>query len=218
MSSNYKLLKESKNELIDELLSYFQHIINVSKETYFYTEKHNKVEDDFLDKINLLEEKSDILYDNVLNSSVWIIQSNQPRASNLRFIISCINSAKELERASDYLLLITKFLNKRTLDEKLHNYFMQAFKRCIDILEISYDEFLNNDPFQARQTIKLELENYKSFLSTNTKIMIKHFDELNPNSDILDALIELINAINDLERIVTHVYNLIKSFNYIDLQ
>ncbi|MDE5599704.1 MAG: hypothetical protein K2I49_02095, partial [Ureaplasma sp.] len=125
MSSNYQLLKESKNELIQELLSFFEHIVSVSKETYFYISKHNKVDDDFLEKINLSEEKSDILYDNVLNSSVWIIQKDQPRASNLRFIISCINSAKELERASDYLLLVTKFLNKRTLDDKLHEYFME---------------------------------------------------------------------------------------------
>ncbi|MDE5599945.1 MAG: hypothetical protein K2I49_03315, partial [Ureaplasma sp.] len=97
-------------------------------------------------------------------------------------------------------------------------YFMESFKRCVDILEISYEEFLNKDAFQARKAVKLELDNYKSFLNSHTKVMIKYFGELNQNSDTLDALIELINVVNDLERIVSHVYNLIKSFNYIDLQ
>lgn len=218
MSTNYLLLKESKEELLNEISTFFQHVINLMKKTISFISEEKTISDDSFKEIIDLEEKSDFLYDDVLNSSIWIIQKDQPRAQYLRFVISCINSAKELERASDYVQSIAKFLNKRNLEENIINEFLISFNKSVDICETSYKLFIENDLSATKKEIKELLMKYDLFYKEHMRKTIFSFGTMTTTKEDNNILIDLTIAFSNLERIATHIYNVIKAFSYIDLK
>lgn len=218
MSTNYLLLKESKEELLNEISTFFNHVIDLMKKTISFIETDKTISNDALNEIVLLEEKSDFLYDDVLNSSIWIIQKDQPRAQYLRFVISCINSAKELERASDYIQNIAKFLNKTKLDKKIINEFLISFNKSVDICETSYKLFIENDLSATKKEIKELLIKYDIFYKEHMRKTIFSFGSIKMTEEENNVLIDLTIAFSNLERIATHIYNVIKAFSYINLK
>ncbi len=218
MATNYPLLKESKNDLFDEISRFFEHIVKMNKKVFETYKNENTINEEVLKEISNDEEQSDILYEDALNSSIWIIQTNSPRAGHLRFIVSCMNSAKELEKASDYIYDVALFLNKVKLDDELNKNFMKSFEKCIYIVSNAYELFLNKEMSETKKEIKQLLREYEAFVKEQIKSTIHCLSRDN----IIDEqentiLVDLVMAFNYLEKVIVHVYNVIKAFNYIDL-
>lgn len=218
MSTNYSFMKEAKQELLDVITTFYTHAVNLVDSTYTFFKKNKNITNEFLEELNHKEEQSDLLYDDVIDSSVWIIQKNQPRAAHLRFVISCMNSAKELEKVSDYLLLIAEFLNKRKLDDKLFNNFLKSFERCSQISSTSLKLFKEHDLSETKKEIKFLLKEYELYIKTHIRDSIFYLSTKTLSEEENKMLIDLTIAFSNLEKISTHFYNVIKAFNYIQIK
>lgn len=216
MSINYQLLKESKEELLSEITDFFQHVISLNELVFNKYLKKEKVDDKFLNEIENREEQSDILYNDVMNSVIWAIQTNSPRASNLRFVVSCLNAAKELEKASDYIYDLALILNTVDFEHELFNDFMDSFLKCNEIVNNAYKLFLEQEMSETKKEIQELLKEYEVFLSKQVKSTISYLSKTKNVDE--QQLINWVKSYNFLEKIIIHIYNLIKAFNYIDLK
>ncbi|AAT27497.1 PhoU domain-containing protein [[Mycoplasma] mobile] len=120
MPINYNILLESEKELKRLKIEYFEYVKYIHtkmwKEIF---EKEAKKEEiisiEYNDVILRRLDQAAELNSNLIDECVWTISKDSPRANHLRFIISIIQSAKDLERASAYAFIISKTITRRKI-------------------------------------------------------------------------------------------------------
>lgn len=175
-----------------------------------------KVPEHILKKINSNEsdvDKKEVkLSDKIVNAIVLY----QPMASDLRWVIACYRIVISLERISDLVVSITKFINKiknpevyERLQEVLSNMSIQSIKMVRKALLA----FLNDDKEFAIWVIKNEIV----FDEINHKILKKILSKTvsaEGNKHLLMSIITIKEMMSNIERIADHATNIAEAAIY----
>ena len=220
---NYLIMRESEKQLLDQITSYFQGVVQMHEDLFSYLNddeeaSENKwLNDENYKSIIYENEKSHTIYDDILDDCMWVIQKNEPRASHLRFIVSLINSVKDLQRVSDYALSIAKFFYKRSLSKQIHESFLEAYKQTVDLSKYICDEFTNKYVEEFREELANKVEEYHKYLKNKIRTSVLLYSETNLSLEN-KTLIDLIAGFGALERTIEHQENVIKAFYYIKVK
>ena len=175
-----------------------------------------KVPNHVVKKINSNEsdvDKKEVkLSDKIVNAIVLY----QPMASDLRWIIACYRIVISLERISDLVVSITKFINKiktpevyERLQEVLSNMTIQSIKMVRKALLA----FLNDDKEFAIWVIKNDIV----FDEINHKLLkkiLEKTDGADGNKHLLMSIITIKEMMSNIERIADHATNIAEAAIY----
>lgn len=220
MSTNYSMMRESESMLLKDFNSYFKYVIDIHQNLYgMLTDATtdniiHTLDDANYQKIEYQNDKASSIYEDILDDALWMIQKNEPRASHLRFIISLVNSIKDIERISDYVLIIAKFFHKREVSQHVFDIFIDAYKQTNDLISLIYKEFVNKYVEEFREDVNNSIEEYHKYLKNKIRTCVLLFSETDLSIQN-KTLIDLITCFGALERTVEHVDNIIKSFYFI---
>ena len=223
MPTNYLIMRESERDLLNEIINYFKGVVKTHETLYSFLEENKEnAEDKWLNDENYKSiiyenEKSHTIYDDILDDCMWVIQKNEPRASHLRFIISLINSVKDLQRVSDYALSIAKFFYKRVLNKQIYDSFMEAYKQTTDLSRYICDQFANKYVEDFREELSERVDEYHKYLKNKIRTSVLIYNETDLSLEN-KALIDLIAGFGALERTIEHEENVIKAFYYIKVK
>ncbi len=209
MATNYNSLVSSENKLKEQFYEYLDLTYLIHKKLWDYISS-GKLDDSAIADLNNDEEKSDNWERDILDECVWIISKDQPRSSHLRFIISIIYSAKDLERVADYAIdiaedIISNKVSKEEMDhfKRVSSEYLSFFKAFIEIIKKK-----NVSEFYPKAK-KLK-ENFLAFYDEEVKKMLKLASSKKPLDFHTITLV-----MKSIDRSVHHIYNVFSNFRFI---
>ncbi|GAA5414881.1 hypothetical protein [Ureaplasma ceti] len=220
MSTNYAIMKQSEKELLNTFDTYLKDVLNIHNNLYAFliSQEQEQVKhlmnDEQYAKFEYSVEKASKNYEDILDETMWMIQKNEPRASHLRFIISVIDSIKDVDRISSYVEILTNFFYKREVPDKVFNMFIDGYKQTNDLLMLIYNEFVEKSIEECREDISDSIREYHIYLKNKIRSCVLLFNDADLSIQN-KTLIDLITCFGVLERMVEHVDNIIKAFYYI---
>lgn len=138
--------------------------------------------------------------------SVKIIGLRQPMAVDLRFLLTCIKTASELERIADYAANISKRvgeLNQPPLEE--HSVIIvELIGMCSDMLRGAVDSFLDWDMDHALKVWHMDNAVDRKF----ARLMTMLRDLMQNNYEPVEDITQLIFMGRCCERIGDHITNI----------
>ena len=123
-----------------------------------------------------MEEQSNHFEAEILDDCIWTISKYQPVANHLRFVISIINSIKDLERMADYVISTAKFIYLHdTFDEEQIDLIIEGIQASIsavteilNLLTIKKEDKINNEISIFQESTKIHSSyNDRSMFSYN---------------------------------------------------
>lgn len=158
-----------------------------------------KRDDEMLKKVLKQQESiSDEMNLRLLEECVNSIAKFAPVAKNLRIIISIIRISANLERIGDHCVNIAESGLTLNANIQVKSYIdLPKMKdRTVIMLEKSINALINQDINLAREVLALdeEVDNYKAKLN-------KELEDYMADKNIVHLILELINIVNNLERI-----------------
>lgn len=208
MAINYNSLIGSETKLKEYFFNFIDFNYSLHKKAWSFI-IDGKLNDEAIEILQHDEEISDTLEKDILDECVWIISKDQPRASHLRFIISIIYSAKDLERISDYALNIANALRNKTLNKdelkllkKISNEYIGTMKKIIHL--IKKENFSNY--YQDSKNIK------KDFALLYRDTMQEILKTSKKNNDSFNSLLSVMKSI---DRTVDHIFNVFTNFKFV---
>ncbi len=168
----------------------------------------DKLDEELAQKVIKFDEQIDY-YEHMVNLIAFeIIALQQPVAKDLRFIVSAIEIARNLERLADQTVNIAErvpFLSK--FKEQLFNCkinILKMAKEALFMLETSINTFLEEDINNAKKVIKYDdiVDQYKKDFTKQIKECIKQ------DSSLVDIGIEYIVVVENLERVADLACNI----------
>ncbi len=209
MATNYTSLVSSENKLKEQFYEYLDLTYLIHKKLWDYI-LNNKLDESALADLNNDEEKSDNWERDILDECVWIISKDQPRSSHLRFIISIIYSAKDLERVSDYAIDIAEAVTRTTPTKKEMEHFKRVSTEYLSFFKAFMDVIKKKNVAEMYTKAKTLKENFLKFYDNEIKEMLKN---LNPKSAIDFHILTLV--MKSIDRSVHHIYNVYSNFRFI---
>lgn len=215
MASNYFLMRESETEIFNNLNDFSLHVLKMHELVLELIKKSEEITSEEKEHISYYEEKSNNFYHEIVNDCIWVIQKDQPRASHLRFIISSINSAKELERIADYAKNIAKLLKNKNYESKIRKSFYEVHLDGIKIMKKFYNTYTEKATSKISTDDKGIILEYHKFIKRTIAEAIA-ISKTITQEEAYKIHIDLIIALNKLERCVEHAFNVVKAFSYIN--
>lgn len=220
MATNYRLLKQSENELIQKFYDYVDHTFQMHKMVLqilndFNNQKNFEKLENEIQSIYDAEKIANITQADLLDECTWIISKDQPQASHLRFVIAIINSINDLERICDYANNITKNIYEKKVISPSGLAIVKLLEEmAVNIFEKIFDHFRSHD---ASETYVLAEKLHSQFmLEYSNQIKILHsIYSSDQNSENNTDFIYIVLTIKNIERILDHVMNIIEYFIYI---
>ncbi len=146
-------------------------------------------------------------FDNEIEDMCFkILAIYNPKAFDLRFVISALRITVDLERIGDSCVNIAKQVKHlnlplhKELKEDLSNMVAAAY----DMVELSLESFFGNDVKMALSTIKKD--DYIDKM--NKKIITKTINLISSNPDFAKDGVSLIYVARNIERIADHATNI----------
>ncbi len=214
--ANYLLLKESEQDILDNLKIYFSKTIDSYQ--YLYDSSTNETtDDDIYEKIKSMNKKSFRRSEDILFESTWLIQKHQPKTKHLRIFIAIIYSIKDLERINTYIYKYTRFSIKKSKsfeDVKFKDFFLQFLELTIRTMDSIFKIF---EKFDFPEMLEESEEIFKKFLVEYDAIFFNFIDYINDNNEI--DTVEISKAViiaKNFDRTIDHCMNIIESFSYIE--
>lgn len=208
MAINYNSLIGSETKLKEYFFNFIELNYSLHKKVWELILK-GKLNSETMEELLHNEEMSNNLEKDILDECVWIISKDQPRASHLRFIISIIYSAKDLERISDYAINIAKpFLEvKLNKEEKylfgnISDEYISAMKKIISLIKKENTASYYQEGKQVKKA-------FSDFYANEFKKIIK---EHKNNFKHLDKILYVLKSI---DRTIDHFFNVFTNFKFV---
>lgn len=224
MATNYFMMKESEDQLLKGFNNYFAFVIkmnnsllaNLQKEEANLLIDEAKLSDQDYQVILYDSKKSQALYDDMLDDCMWVIQKNEPRAAHLRFVISIINSIRDLQKVGDYTAIIAKFFYKRHLNKPIYDNFIEAFVKTNQLINLIYQEFTTKRIEEFREDIDKLTGEYHQYLKNKIRTCSLLYSETDLTLEN-KTLIDLIACFGALERSIEHLESVLRAFYYVNV-
>jgi phosphate transport system protein len=162
--------------------------------------------EDNLKKINDHDKKINEYDHKIGNEVVAFIALRQPKASDLRFLVSAIKVSANLERIGDYAKSVIKKLSKNKVSAENYKNLLKMTSLAKEMIIDSVDALVNND-----------LENSKKIQKQDDEIdeiYRQIFSSLESNEgDTKDLMYSLLIA-KSIERLADHAVNVAEIVHY----
>jgi phosphate transport system protein len=137
----------------------------------------------------------------------------QPVATDLRFIMSSLRIANEIERMGDIALdVMSRSDTVRTFQETLQEYDISAiFAEVIHLSKQSAEAYTNNNSELAKETFHQCMKIEESCKIVFNDVIAK----MTEKSQVILIATDLILIVRDLERITNHLQNIADSIVFI---
>ena len=137
----------------------------------------------------------------------------QPVATDLRFIMSSLRIANEIERIGDIAFdVISRSETVRPFQETLNEYQVASiFSEVINLSRQSEEAYANNNSDLAREIITGCKKTEESCKSSFNEVIAK----MTQKSQVILIATDLILILRDLERITNHIENIAESVVFI---
>ena len=167
--------------------------------------KKDEFSKELYDKVDALEDATDKKEKEIESLCLKLIFSQQPVASDLRFISAILKMISDLERIADQALDIAD-LSKEIDDFKLlrNTAIFEMAKLVTSMVKNSVDSFVRKDTQMAAEVSKMDNEVDKMFLKVKKETISMISDEDKEGEVIVDVLM----MAKYLERIADHSTNI----------
>ena len=167
--------------------------------------KEDEFSKELYDKVDALEDATDKKEKEIESLCLKLIFSQQPVASDLRFISAILKMISDLERIADQALDIAD-LSKEIDDFKLlrNTAIFERAKLVTSMVKNSVDSFVRKDTQMAAEVSKMDNEVDKMFLKVKKETISMISDEDKEGEVIVDVLM----MAKYLERIADHSTNI----------
>ena len=167
--------------------------------------KEDEFSKELYDKVDALEDATDKKEKEIESLCLKLIFSQQPVASDLRFISAILKMISDLERIADQALDIAD-LSKEIDDFKLlrNTAIFEMAKLVTSMVKNSVDSFVRKDTQMAAEVSKMDNEVDKMFLKVKKETISMISDEDKEGEVIVDVLM----MAKYLERIADHSTNI----------
>ncbi|MCV3743379.1 phosphate uptake regulator PhoU [Ureaplasma sp. ES3154-GEN] len=216
MATNYSMMKESQTELFDTFKNFYKRVLDNTQDLCDKLMNKDLGYKEICNDAVFKEEQVNLIYSDLIDECVWTIQKDQPRAGHLRFFISVINSAKDLERISDHNEIISEYFEEYDFSEQEKIHFLNAFQASNQILYKFFDLFtINNFNPEMVDEVKAIRDQYMN--ETNMKQMrtVYIHDEL--TDEEMNSRVKLILMYRHIERNIDHAINILQNFGNIHI-
>lgn len=217
MSANYNILLESEKELKKLTIEYLEYVKHIhAKLWYIIFEKVDRKKDDLIstelnDSMYRRLDHAEGMNSNLVDECVWVISKDNPRANHLRFIISVIQSAKDLERAGNYALTISKTITRRKILYKNILLLKPLIERYLKIFD-EYALLYNSSNKEKIENVENIWEEFSEFEHSFTKKIRKSFRSEENEFDYF-PISQVIKAIESTIERVKGIFNSSKYVN-----
>lgn len=208
MAINYNSLIDSELKLKDYFFNFIELNYSLHKRVWELILK-NTLNEESIEEIIHNEEMSNNFERDILDECVWIISKDQPRASHLRFIISIIYSAKDLERISDYAVNIAKHFIGAKISKEEKEIFNNISTEYISTMKKIISLIKKENATSYYQEGKQVKKNFCDFYSQQFEKLVK-----SKNKDIahLDRVFYVLKSI---DRTIDHFFNVFTNFKFV---
>lgn len=171
-----------------------------------------KLEADIADRVIKYDEQVDYYENMVTLTALEIIALQQPVAKDLRFIVSAIDIARNLERLADQAVNIAQrvpnliqYKDHLTISCKID--IKQMAKEATLMLEEAINAFVSEDTHKAQKVIQHDdiVDQFKKDYIWQIKECMKS------DLQLVDAGVEYIIIVQNLERVADHACNIAES-------
>lgn len=220
MATNYSTLKSAETELTKRFYDYIDHTRQMH-ETALKALVAIRDGQDYLphtQRVYAMERVANLTKADILDEATWTISREQPRASDLRFLIAIICSITDLERICDYAKGIARFLNRfnkmpaPALEIAIHLERL-SIAGYVEIFEI----FKEREAEMAyHHAAKMQSDFGQAYLKAFKQLgsmLIKEPQMLLQNDG--EMFLNLIILFKHVERVIDHVTNVTEYFVYI---
>jgi phosphate transport system protein len=193
------MLQEKIQNLRTEIIEFANLVIDMLKDSYVCLKnKDEKIEELIMNN----ERKTNNLEIEMEENCIYTIAQYEPKASDLRFVITVLKMSNDFERIADHIVNIAqsgKFLisNDKYILEKFWNLLDKLFNKTTYMFETSVKSFIKKDVEKAKYVCKLDQE--VDELKKN--IYKKLVEEIKTKQENIESLLHIERIINNLERI-----------------
>ena len=219
---NYELTKQAEDNLSKTFFKYVDHVLKEWNYLLEGLKKSKKISPQRIQEIFKMEEQSNHFEAEILDDCIWTISKYQPVANHLRFVISIINSIKDLERMADYVISTAKFIYLHdTFDEEQIDLIIEGIQASItavteilNLLTIKKEDKINNEISIFQESTKIHSSYNVKYQNIINKLSRIAYDE-STASKAADAMNNCFIILKHTERSVDHAINIIENFVYI---
>lgn len=156
------------------------------------------------------ERKIDALHREIEEKCIAVIATQQPVASDLRFLIASIKISTEIERIADYANNITKITYKKLsgLDITPVSHLSSVIDEMGSLAINMLVDTLNSYESARHEFVAVAKERDKAVNKVNAQLFKLLIDTGKQNGTIAQALLELYAAIRYLERLADRTVNI----------
>lgn len=187
MATNYKILKNTEENIKKEFFDYLNHAYMMQTQLIELIKLaiENKDLTDLFKKIELEEHQSDLTQVNTIEELIWDISKDQPLLSHLRWYICVLISSSDIERICDYLFFMSRFIyqnpniSKNVLEISL-NLSIELNKIFEEYISRIKDEKSTKKFFEEFKIKKIEYEDLcdKQIKKVAKKIDAKEYEQM----------------------------------------
>ncbi len=212
---NYESLKSSTAELRQIFIDFFEHVLMMEEILLKQLKKSPSLDSKFYEKIWEFKLKSNNFNAQILDEGCWIISKDSPRANQLRFIISVINSGRDLKRMSDHVLSIAKFFHSTPeANKEFCKILILTLDECAKLTK-NYFELIRDRNEDNYYQVALNL--YKDYISMKEKQTEKLFKFIHTieKTKINNWISKYYSTFKYIDRNVDHCLNIVENFVYV---
>jgi len=193
------MLQEKILSLKNKIIEFANLVIDMLKDSYVYLKhKDEKIEDLIIQN----ENKSNNFEVEIEEDCVYTIAQYEPKATDLRFVITVLKMSNDFERIADHIVNIAQsgkvlISNDRYILENFWNSLDELFNKTTFMFETSVKAFINKDVEKAKNICEFDQEVDQLKKSIYKKLV----EEIKNSRKDIESFLHLERIINNLERI-----------------
>ncbi|WP_031489087.1 PhoU domain-containing protein [Ureaplasma canigenitalium] len=215
MATNYSIMKESQKELLNDFKKFYLKVIDNQNLLLNQIRNTDMTYESILQQTVFLENQINLIYTDILDECMWIIQKDSPRAGHLRFIIATINSIKDLERISDHAEMIAQYLLENNYNKEELRNFLDGFSDTNQLLTTLFNFF--NENKYSQEVVDEILTMRNKVLTKLNYLLIDQLKTINHQNLNDKKYSDLVLMFRHIERNVEHGINIIQNFGNIHI-
>ncbi len=193
------MLQEKILNLKNKIIEFADLVIDMLKDSYICLKnKDEKIEELIMQN----ETQSNNFEVEIEEECIYTIAQYEPKASDLRFVITVLKMSNDFERIADHIVNIAQsgkllILNDKYILENFWSPLNELFSKTTYMFETSINAFIDKDVDKAKYVCKLDQEVDELKRSIYKKLI----EEIKNNRENIESLLNIERIINNLERI-----------------
>jgi phosphate transport system protein len=181
---------------------------SITKATYAYVKKDIKLAGQVIRDDEKINEKEALIE----NECVILIATEQPLAGNLRFIISTLNTIRDLERIGDYSVHLAE-MTSDTPEPGIHfgKEVSRLVEMCTTMLKDTMKAFSLKDPALAREVRERDRIVDALYLIVFKDVLRRLKEDTGHGEEAVHSLF----ALKYIERLADHIVNICEEIEYL---